>query len=330
MSLKEYRIRFLDGVVDLLWRQWSALGVSSHADADARVILDLDALVVFSSWAARYDERLYDLILSWLIVNGDAVNLQRLKALAKKSEYTDAASLRYIAGTVAHCGSRKWAALADASSRHDPEPLFLSADGADESFCPRYDELALRYGFVRIPFESRNLVIKPDATAPATTILRLRGLCGISARADVLAALIKGEPMTTAELAAFCGYTWKSINEALQELCASGLLLELRFSPRSCAYKLKDARQFADMLSAKDCADVNWFALFEAIGSVWQTISNPRMERVSAETIRAELNLLGNQITPNIVSAGLPPMAHEDDFINLPKTVVGKWFVAKR
>ena len=73
MSLKEYRIRFLDGVVDLLWRQWSALGVSSHADADARVILDLDALVVFSSWAARYDERLYDLILSWLIVLGAMV-----------------------------------------------------------------------------------------------------------------------------------------------------------------------------------------------------------------------------------------------------------------
>lgn len=327
MSLQESKVQFLDGVVELLWKQWSALGVSAHAGASTDTVLDLEALIVFSSWAARYDERLYDLVLSWLVVHGDVVNIQRLKALAKKSAFTDTASLCYMADTVVRHGGRKWAALADAGAQAGaPVPLFLSPDGAPESFCPRHDDAALRYGFIRVPFSVRNLVVSPDSAASAAAILRLRGLCGVSARADILAALINGSAMTAAELAAFCGFTWKSTNEALQELCSSGLLHEIRLSTRGCSYKLKDAKQFAAMLSAEGCAILNWFALFEAIGTVWRTLSNPRLQKVSPEAIRGELELLGREITSSLVMADLPAMTGEEHLIALPRNIVAKCF----
>lgn len=327
MSLNGSRNRFIDGIQELLWKQWCALGVSGHTDATTNAILDPEALIVLSSWAARYDERLYDLILSWLIVNGNTVNLQRLKALAKKSAFTDSASLRYMASTVAHSGGRKWGALSDVTpSNGEPAPLFLRANGDTASFCPRRDERALHYGFIRTPFTPRNLVVPTNITAPATTLLRLRGLCGISARADILAVLFNGEKRTTTELAAACGYTWKSTNEALQELLSSGLVDEFRLSPRNSSYKLKDAKKISSMLSPQGCTTVNWFSLFEAIGSIWQTIGNPKLDFVSQDTIQGEIDLLVAQIRPSLVLAGFEPPSDEQQLSTFPQRANDKYF----
>ena len=151
-------------------------------------------------------------------------------------------------------------------------------------------------------------------------------MVGLSAWADPVLPTASVRQLTAAELAAFCGFTWKSTNEALQELCSSGLLHEIRLSTRGCSYKLKDAKQFAAMLSAEGCAILNWFALFEAIGTVWRTLSNPRLQKVSPEAIRGELELLGREITSSLVMADLPAMTGEEHLIALPRNIVAKCF----
>lgn len=327
MSLKEYKSKFIDGVIELLWKQWSALGVAGHCEAKTEAILDLEALIVFSSFAARFDERLYDLILSWIVSNGSWVNIQRLKALAKRGDFADVDSLRYMAGVVTHNGGRKWCALGDGDQVNvQPQHLFVDPDGASVSFVPHCDELALRYGFKRTVLVLRDLVVKPSVDSTAALLLRLRGLCGISARADILAALIDGRPKTTSELSDRCGYTWKSTNEALQELLATGLLLELRSSPRNCAYRLKDTAKFVDMISPGGCVSVNWIPIFEVICSVWKVISNPRLEMVSEDTFHGEIVGIQDEMKGRLAISGFDGIVNREGIVSLPALVIKKYF----
>lgn len=328
MSLQEFKTRFIQDVLELIWAQWCELGVSAHVDYVSKAVVDMESLIVCSSWGARYDERLYDLILSWLIANGDVINLQRLKALARKSDFTDASSLHYMARVVVQHGGRKWAALAGEEEKLDePKPLFLSVDGSVVSFCPRRDDMALRYGFVRTPFLDRHLVVQPDSDSVGSVAMRLRGLCGISARADLLAVLLNGEAKTAAELALSSGYTWKSTNEALKELVSSGLLQELRISSRSSACKLKDAKLMASMMSVSNVVTVNWFMIFETIGMIWRTVSNPRLEIVAQESIQGEFELLASQICTNSIFANLKPVTNEEDLCAFPRNIIEKYFM---
>lgn len=327
MSLKESKSKFIDEVIELLWLQWSALGVAGNCESGTVAILDLEALIVFSSWAARFDERLYDLILSWLIVNGGWVNIQRLKALAKRGTFGDADSLRYMAGVVAHNSGRKWSALSG-GDRGDssPTPLFVDSDGGPVSFSPRCDELALRYGFARTVFVPRELIVKPETDSAATLLLRLRGLCGISARADILVALLDGQPKTVSELSERCGYTWKSTNETLQELLATGLLQELRFSPRNCAYRLKDAAKFVDVILSSRCENVNWIPIYGAVCAIWKVIANPRLEMVSEDTVLAEVARVYERMKGWISISGFVGVEDPELFLSFPEMVVKKYF----
>ena len=86
MSVIEFKHNFFDSLNEFLWRQWIQLGISGQPSTDAqRYVIDPEALLLFSSNFCRYDQRLYDLIIDWLNINGNFMNIQRLKAMQKKN-----------------------------------------------------------------------------------------------------------------------------------------------------------------------------------------------------------------------------------------------------
>lgn len=294
MSAAEYKAAFLDAVLGLLWRQWSGLGVAAQVPAadDARV-LDPEALLIASSVFCRYDQRLFDLAASWLVKYGLLVNPTRLKALVRKMHWGDGASLAYLAALRAQTGDKRWHRPAERRMSGGPElqPMFLHAGGEAPVYCRQGDELAARYGLLRPPFEYRDKLSRALPDSAATLLLRMRGMYGVSARADVIMHLLHA-PATIQQLSDLSGFARSSVKEVLQELETGNAVYAVERGRRNTAYALAHGEALRELFGCKSSRLVPWGGVFACLGRLWDLISNPLMERVSAETFRGELRLV--------------------------------------
>ena len=95
-SLIEFKAAVLDQLLSFLWRQWSALGVSGYGAAEEHRVIDPEPLLLLSLTVCRYDARLFDEILDWLMVNGAFLNVQRLKNIERQSDFQCKAQLSAV------------------------------------------------------------------------------------------------------------------------------------------------------------------------------------------------------------------------------------------
>lgn len=313
MSAAEYKAAFLDAVLGLLWRQWSGLGVAAQVPAadDARV-LDPEALLIASSVFCRYDQRLFDLAASWLVKYGLLVNPTRLKALVRKMHWGDGASLAYLAALRAQSGDKRWQRPAEqeASGATGLRPMFLHAGGESPVYCRQRDELAARYGLLRSPFEYRDKLSRALPDSAATLLLRMRGMYGVSARADVIMHLLHA-PATIQQLSDLSGFARSSVKEVLQELEAGNAVYAVERSRRNTAYALAHGAALRGLFGCESSRLVPWGEVFACLGRLWDLISNPLMERVSADTFRGELRLVFQEhVQPCFLTCGIRSLQH--------------------
>src|SRR3989304_5436817 len=127
----EFRGYILDRLLDLLWRQWSALGVPGRTTIEERRVVDPESLLLISLTVGRYDARLFDEILDWLVVNGAFLNVQRLRNLMKRFGFESQAQLSSGSEPLMKKSNDplKWKRLAAPRSPRNPEPLFFFKSG---------------------------------------------------------------------------------------------------------------------------------------------------------------------------------------------------------
>lgn len=297
MSAKKYKKLVFEAIQDLLWKQWTALGVPGYiTTSKSNTVLDPEALLVFSAGFARFDQRLYDLILDWLQIHSSQINIQRLKALHAKFEWKDSASLGYMSSVAAKTNPTRWKKPAadflpdDATS---PVALFLDENGEPERYIPRQDEHALKYGFRRnVRMDMQEMAVSLPKTT-ATLLLRMRGFLGISARAETLLVLLTLPQCKVQDIVDRSGFTWKSIQDVLSELTSGGFVSSVDGVSRGKLYYLSDPDSIRNLFGGRQGSFFpNWLCIYNAIGLLWQTVSNPRLYEVSEETFSHELDIL--------------------------------------
>lgn len=324
MLVKEYKKQLHEALLNLLWRQWAALGVAAHVqgeNADS-LVLDPEALLVFTASFCRCDQRLYDLALNWLQVNESVVNLPRLKAMAKNAAWRDADSLAYMAAVVADSGAKRWAPLAkpSAAGARAYEPLFQDLAAGDVSYIPQPDALAEAYGFRRNRFERQKKLAPKRPQTTATLLLTLRACVGVSARAEVLLLLLGSACCSAAELARRSGYARSSLHVLLQELVA-GNVLEEQVAGSGKLYVLRRGGEWRRLLGAEAVVFPRWNCLYDAWGQLWETVRNPRLETLSERTFRGEIARVMKQgVRQNLLQCGLPECAaiSAENYADLP------------
>ena len=72
MSVNKFKQELLNAILELLWKQWTLLGVAGQINAHDNFVLDPEALLIFSAHFAKFDQRLYDLVIDWLQCNGES------------------------------------------------------------------------------------------------------------------------------------------------------------------------------------------------------------------------------------------------------------------
>lgn len=301
-------------MVDLLWHQWSSIGVAGHARTDGDWIIDPEALLLATTRFARYDSRLMDESIDWLVKFGRRISLQRLQGLQRKwpgvADPRVLASIAEVLGQqVAH---RKWRVIAKLSEEGTPaatESLFLKRDGTPASHFGELEPVFAKHGLLRGKLEHRGMSQPPDPRARENLVFTLRALLGVNARAEIMAWLLTHDSGHPAAIARSTGYFSKSIQQILNEMEDSAQVISVRHG-REKHFRVR-AKDWHFLLPPPADGQsafprwVDWMPLFAAITRFTETLALPGIAEKSEHFQSAKLREALDEAMPALVSAGI-------------------------
>ena len=298
-------------MVNLLWQQWSAIGVAGYSRPDDQRIIDPEALILATTRYGRYDSRLMDESIDWLMKFGNRISVQRLQGLHKNwpgvaDTRMLAAIAEVLAGNVAH---RKWRVLMDEpASSSEPEAFFKSIDGKPATKPKKTDPVFARHGLMREPLELRGMSQPPDSESPRNLIFTLRALLGVNARAEIMGWLLTHESGHPAAIARSTGYFSKSIQQILNEMTESGQVSSIRIG-REKHFSISHRQRWQTLLCpATDENEypgwIDWMPLFSVVTHFAGTIGRPGFEETSEHFQAAKFRETLDQCAPALVQTG--------------------------
>ena len=320
MSQKDFRDIFLDNMVDFLWRQWSALGVQGPSVAREDWVIDPEALLVFTFEIGRYDPRLFDEAMDWLVRNGQWIDIQRLRGILRSGGDETCRLMGAVSEFLAsHGRERKWKNLANLYFKDIPaerEPLFYLRYEKKYStgILGPVDEIFSQYGFFRGLLKPSGKLTEVRSTAKSNIRFMLRGLFGVGSRAECILYLLTHDAGHPSEVAKAIGLSVRGTQDALIELAKSGLVLTRIKGKRKIEYWLSQG-QWWEFLSKGSIEEfkrpvwIDWIALFKGLLTVWTAlleIGETESEYIKSSKLRDAMELVGNEFAQSGID--IPPI----------------------
>lgn len=343
MSSRNFKEFFLENILDFLWRQWSALGVAGGARTEDIWVIDPEALLIFSLEMTRYEPRLFDEILDWLLVNGKWIDIQRLRGITKTKDEksqrltsTVACFLSYEANTY----QRKWRALGSLNRAHSStqgEILFKTKEGKPYPRPTKGSTIFYDYGFLRENLVLRKMSQPVPIVASTNIRFLLRALFGIGSRSECILYLLTHEAGRPAEVANAIGISARGTQDALIELAESGLVLTRIKGKRKIEYWLSQKRWWQFLAGAsfeelKMPVWLDWISLYSALMNVWNVlneIEKTESDYMRSSKLRAAMEIIGIEFSkseldlPTIPGKDVRPQRYEEEFQNFVAKVLG-------
>ncbi|MBE0418342.1 MAG: helix-turn-helix transcriptional regulator, partial [Coriobacteriia bacterium] len=270
MKTEQLRERLLSALLDVCWRQWTAIGVAGVRRSEAAAI-DPEALAMITLVAGRHDARLFDEMLDWLVVNPGLVDIARFERMSKRFPEPQQRLARVVLTKLAESGRATLRQVAygasvanEGAGSYSLEPLFLGEAGRKAVSWTGRDEDFARAGFDRGVIELRGMSMAPDAASPAAIRFRARALVGLGARAEVLTYLWKHDWAHGRRIAQASAYPQSSVADYLSSL-AGAKLADQRVEGRKVLYRLSSS--LAD-IGRSESRYVDWVLAFPAVAAV--------------------------------------------------------------
>lgn len=305
-SLSDFKSTVLDSLLGLLWRQWSALGVSGYSASEETGVVDPEALLLLTLTLGRYDVRLFDEMLDWLEVNGDFLNVQRLQNLLKQHDFQAKPQLSAVAERLGRksTAALKWKKLASAYCLDEPEPLFFLKDGRPFPAPSEPDDIFRRHGLLRSPIKLRGYAQAFPSEGMPSLLLRLRALLGVNVRCEILCVLGAVDETRPSMIAKQIGQAPRTIQSALAEMARSGVV-QVRGTAREKIYSLWPG--VLDKLLRPQGGRTPWrnsVQLFRALEMLWLGLSDPRQKDLDELMLGSEWRRLSRKMRPLLGDAG--------------------------
>ncbi len=316
MSLKNCRLEMLNRLLDLIWSQWTTIGVSGNTTVTEKWVLDPEALVIFTCHLGRYDPRVFDAMLEWIGVHQRFLNIQRLKVLNRKKGFTAGKLLSAIAHLMMKPSSRsKWERLADTllEGNFRQEPLFFLKDGRPHPTPNRNDSAFQQAGLSRSEYRNRNVIFNFKADRSANLLLKLRAFFGVNSRCEIIAYLNTHPEANPTEIARATGYSPKAIYNAMTDLYRSGAILR-RFKGRESMYSLRDKIWSPLLNSGKQPAKwMDWPEVYSLLITLWNILDSMVQKNENESIITSEIILAWNRMLPDLQG---PVRITSEDFLS--------------
>jgi hypothetical protein len=338
--LIKFRDFYLEALLSFLWRQWSALGISSHNEKRDKWIIDPESLLLFTCTIGRYDPRLFDEMLAWLDINGHFINIQRLRTIISRKLFAGNKIMSAIAALMSERSKFiKWSKVAQSNDNSNKmENLFLNKDMKKIPFYGTPDATFQRYGFHRSKIEFRHHSNSVHILRNTSFLFRLRALFGINARAEIFAYLLTHESGHPRRIARDTFYSQKTIQDILIDLINSGLVF-IRPRGKEKHYWIKTKEWFnffainagipaktnfgVSILDESDTIRlseeffqpvqwITWPLLLSAFEQIWLRLSNKALLNSTPLLQSSQLRILMQEIKPKIQEAGLAYAISDD------------------
>lgn len=275
-SPSELRARLLQPTLDLLWCQWTAMGVAGTRTCDG-FIIDPEALLLATLGIGRSDARLFDEALDWVSVNAKHLDMSRMRRLGK-SGTTEQQSLLGVVADIAieHGAKSSFGQLVEAgilareaSAGYGLTPLFVSGHPTEPDWAGTDDRFA-QAGFARSPLNLRAMSASPRASLPACMRFRARALFGVGARAEVATYLWCHEWAHGRLIAERSAYNQAPVAEYLTVL-AEANLADRRVAGRRTLYRLRDDVRIA---GGQVPTYVDWVRVWPALVAILEVLDS--------------------------------------------------------
>ena len=315
MLPKDYREELRERLLSFLWRQWAQLGLAS-AQVKTRDdwVIDPEALLLLTGTLGRWDPRLFDEAIDWLVKNARFFNLPRLKSLSKRHSFRSQAVSFAVTQVAGGTDSRLHWRLPTPEDVTEVGPLFFGSDGKPMPAYGESDATFARFGYARGRLELRGLSQRFNPVMPETSLLRLRSLLGVSARAEILLYLFTHKASHPSGIARETGFSQKTIQDALVDMTASGVIHVAKLESRMKTYFVleKDRAPFLYMPEHPP-RWVTWPPLFRSLEYLWLELSKQWTEPMDPLLLSSQLRTLMKGIRPGIESAGFGELLTSGD-----------------
>jgi len=321
MLRKDFRDIFLDNILGFLWRQWSAIGVLGEARAREPWDINPEALLVFTLELGRYEPRLFDEVMDWLVTNGQWINIQKLRGILRESKDETCRLMGAVSEFLSSQGQeRKWENLTNLCFKNIPEerePLFKLRYAKKHTAGIRqvpFDEIFSKYGFFRARLKPSGKSREVIPTAESNIRFMLRALFGVGSRAECILYLLTHDAGHPSEVAKAIGLSVRGTQDALIELSKSGLVLTRIKGKRKIEYWLSQERWW-EFLSKGSFEEIkrpvwiDWISLFKALSTVWETlneIQKTKSEYMKSSKLRDAMEIVGNEFARSGID--IPPI----------------------
>ncbi len=259
-SLNEFKQEFIDLQIEMLWRQWSALGVSANVPSEQKRVLDPEALLAYTLSVGPRDKRLFHAAIEWLDKNGDWLSISRLKtALSLFCRPDDPAgegiisaeALSLFKEVIEHQGPR-WRSIVN---------LVNEQIKSETSSAP---PMNLRPRGVLGPINFRQ---------PALAVLQLRAFFGIEARADVFVFLLFNEDGNSNSVAKDIFADQGNVYKILEKWAGAGIVAKTSAN-RIATYSLANKTKWLNLLGLdKKLIFLNWMHALHVLGKISTTLN---------------------------------------------------------
>ncbi len=254
----------------LAWSLWAELGVSGWERHHRKWFVDPEALAVFTAWLGDTDARLRDEATDWCVRYGTWLSATRLANLVASASDGTRDRFGEFAATVCEHSPLRW--------RGATKPRKYKPTGRSrlESFA-----------------------------APSLIGLRLRGIVGVGARAEVMRLLLAAPnvSMSASDLAEDAGFKKRNVADALESLYWGGVLAVER-SRNQLQYRLADAQAWRSMLGEVPEVWPRWASLLPTIAVLAD--GEERAKALPARVRHVELGKLLRNHARSILAARLP------------------------
>lgn len=231
MQTKSSEDEILSHALDLAWSLWSELGVSSWIRRHQGRAIDLEPLIIHTSWLGKHDARLWGEAVDWCITNSSLVSSVRLKKFLGSSSERVKDTFGRFSATVKSYAHVQWPGEGEAS------PLQPSGKSSAAEI-------------------ERSSLVQ----------LRLRAMFGVSARAEILHWMLS-EPTkqwSIAELVDRSCYGKPNVAETIDLLQRAGLVSHEKRG-NAGSFQLTAAPQLAALVGELPATYPRWQAIFAIV-----------------------------------------------------------------
>lgn len=296
-------------MLDILWKQWTSLGIYSNSEQEDNFLIDPESLLCATCSFGRFDQRLFDEAIGWLCENGELLNIDRLKNLLRSFNGLETNVLGAVSEYLAQKEQkRKWVRVARFCKKErkveELQDFFMTKKLLPVPIVRKLDSIFLSWGLRRNKVTLRKRIQKVDFNKPSNFLLKMRSFFGVKARADILTYLLFSEADNSLQISQKINFNQRNVYQVLNDLYRSGLVEKKNIGKRSL-YAIDHNTWDVFLTLDRRLSYIVWARVFSVLSYLYKHLMYHPEKFEDAYLASSEFRKISEKFIPEIDASGL-------------------------